>query len=85
MGVSMRGKCKGAKAEIDVRLLETATISVEARPYCKVADIRIETTNALITWEADLATLGKLREMFDTAEKALSTAAGYNNTTDGET
>ena len=81
----MRGKCKGAKAEIDVRLLETATVSVEARPYRKVADIRIETVNAQVTWEADLETLGKLREMFNAAEKVLAATGKGDNAVEGET
>jgi len=67
----MRGKCKGAKAEIDVRLLEAATISVEVRAFRKVADIRIGTTNVLVMWEADIEMLRKLREMLDEAERVL--------------
>lgn len=72
----MRGKCKGARAEIDIRLLEAATVSVEVRPYRKVADIRLGTTNALVMWEADVEMLRKMREMFEAAEQVLVTAAG---------
>jgi hypothetical protein len=69
-GIVRMGSVK-IEADLDVRLLQDATISVDARPYNKTAEIRVEAMHSRIAWPATIDTLRQLQQMCQQAEQVL--------------
>lgn len=57
--------------DMDARLLDDATLSVEAYPYDKAASIQIEGMHWRVSWPASIDSLRKIRDVCEAAEQVL--------------